>query len=107
MSDRSAKSRLSARRKAEVVVRLMRGEEVDALSRELRVPAHQIARWREEFLAAGTEALKARTARGPDRGRLRAAQAKVGELAMQVEILQDLFQKRGLPLPSATRRRSS
>lgn len=106
MSDRSAKSRLSARRKAEVVVRLMRGEEVDALSRELRVPAHQIARWREEFLAAGTDALKAR-ARGPDRGRLRAAQANVGELAMQVEILQDLFQKRGLPLPSATRRRSS
>jgi len=106
VSDRWAKSRLSARRKAEVVVRLMRGEEVDALSRELQVPAHHIARWREEFLAAGTDALKAR-ARGPDRGRLRAAQAKVGELAMQVEILQDLFQKRGLPLPPATRRRSS
>ncbi len=106
MSDRSTKSRLSARRKAEVVIRVMRGEEVDALSRELQVPAHQIARWREEFLSAGTDALKAR-ARGPDRGRLRAAQAKVGELAMQVEILQELFQKRGLPLPPATRRRSS
>ena len=106
MSDRSAKSRLSARRKAEVVVRVMRGEDVDLLSRELQVPAHQIARWREEFLSAGTAALKAR-ARSPDQGRLRAAQAKVGELAMQVEILQELFQKRGLPLPPATRRRSS
>ena len=106
MSDRSAKSRLSARRKAEVVVRALRGEDVDLLSRELRVPAHQIARWREEFLSAGTDALKAR-ARGPDRGRLRATQATVGELTMQVEILRELFQKRGLPLPSATRRRSS
>src|SRR6266508_4039907 len=77
----------------------MRGEEVDALSRELQVPAHQIARWREEFLSAGTDALKAR-ARGPDRGRLRAAQAKVGELAMQVEILQELFQKRAAPASS-------
>lgn len=108
MSERRAKSRLSARRKAEVVVRALRGEDVDAISRELRVPAHQIARWREEFLAAGTAALKARAeARAPDRRHLRAAQAKVGELTMQVEILRELFQKRGLPLPAATQRRSS
>ncbi len=107
MSERRAKSRLSARRKTDIVLRVLRGEDVDALSRELRIEAHRIARWREEFLAAGRAALKARQeARAPDRAALKSAQAKVGELTMQVEILQELFQKRGLPLPSRTPRRS-
>jgi len=102
VSERRAKSRLSARRKTEIVLRVLRGEDVDALSRELRIEAHRIARWREEFLAAGAAALKARAeARAPDRTALKDARAKVGELTMQVEILQELFQKRGLPLPAS------
>ncbi len=108
MAERRAKSRLSARRKTEIVLRVLRGEDVDALSRELRIEAHRIARWREEFLAAGAAALKARAeARAPDRTALKDARAKVGELTMQVEILQELFQKRGLPLPATRSRRSS
>lgn len=69
MSGSVTQSRSSARRKAEVVVRALRGEGVDALSRELRVPAHQIAPWRDESRAAGTDALEARFARGLERGR--------------------------------------
>ncbi len=108
MSERRARSRLSARRKTEIVLRVLRGEDVDALSRELRIEAHRIARWREEFLAAGSAALKARAeARAPDRAALRDAQAKVGQLTMQVKILQELFQKRGLPLPATRPRRSA
>ncbi len=108
MSERRAKSRLSARRKTEIVLRALRGEDVDALSRELRIEAHRIARWREEFLEAGAAALKARAqARAPDRAALKDAQAKVGQLTMQVEILQELFEKRGLPLPATRQRRSS
>lgn len=94
MVQRQAKSWLSARRKTEVVLRALRGEDLDTLSRELRIEAHRIATWREEFLAARTAALKD-------------AQAKVGQLTMQVEILQELFQKRGLPLPPARSRRSA
>ncbi len=60
MSERRARSRLSARRKTDIVLRVLRGEDVDARSRELRIEAHRIARWREEFLAAGVAALKAR-----------------------------------------------
>lgn len=108
MVQRQAKSRLSARRKTEIVLRALRGEDVDALSREVRIEAHRIARWRDEFLAAGSAALKARAeARAPDRAALKDAQAKVGQLTMQVEILQELFQKRGLPLPATRPRRSA
>jgi len=72
------------------------GEDLDALSCDLRIEAHRIAGWREEFLAAGAAALKARAeARAPDRAALKDARAKVGELTMQVEILQELFQKGG------------
>ena len=79
MSERRAKSRLSMRRKTEIVLRALRGEDVDALSREHRIEAHRIARWREEFLTAGSAALKARAeARAPDRAALKDAQAKSG-----------------------------
>jgi hypothetical protein len=45
--------RWSARRKEEVVLRLLRGEGLDALARETGQPAGRISAWREEFLAAG------------------------------------------------------
>ena len=50
--------RWSARRKEEVVLRLLRGEGLDALARETGQPAGRISAWREEFLAAGREGLK-------------------------------------------------
>lgn len=42
----SAASGLSARRKTQIVARVMRGEEVGALSHEIHVPVHEIAGWK-------------------------------------------------------------
>jgi hypothetical protein len=81
--------RWSARRKAEVVLRLLRGEGLDALARETGQAAGTIAGWREEFLAAGHEGLKARAAPVEDR-RLADAQRKIGELSMDLDILRAL-----------------
>lgn len=39
-------------------MRLLRGEDLDTVARELRVGAHRLAAWREEFIAGGAEALK-------------------------------------------------
>jgi hypothetical protein len=44
-------------------MRLLRGESLDLLARESGQPAGRIASWREEFLAAGREGLKARPVR--------------------------------------------
>ena len=49
---RPERGRFSSRRKAEAVLRLLHGEELDALSRELGVTAATLAQWRE-YMGAG------------------------------------------------------
>jgi transposase-like protein len=72
----------------DVVLRLLRGESLEVLSRELGVEAHRIAAWRDEFLEGGKENLRAKqSAREPDDRRLRQAERKIGELTMENEIL--------------------
>ena len=45
--------RFSARKKGETVVRLLRGEDLELVSRELGVTAARLWRWREAFVAGG------------------------------------------------------
>jgi len=50
--------RWSANRKKEAVLRLMRGEPVDALSRELSIEIYRLEEWREKALQGIDTALK-------------------------------------------------
>jgi hypothetical protein len=97
--------RWSARRKSEVVFRLLRGESLDALSRELAVPVSRIAEWRDDFIAAGEAALKSRLpdAPAPSEGERR-AMAKVGELTMENELLRGKIAHLEAGLPPVLRR---
>jgi hypothetical protein len=52
--------RWSVQRKKEVVLRLLRGEPVDAISREVSVPIYKLERWRDRALA-GIEASRSGT----------------------------------------------
>jgi transposase-like protein len=52
--------RFSARRKVEIVLRVLKGESLDELSRELGVPACRLSEWRDEFLRAGETSMKTR-----------------------------------------------
>jgi transposase-like protein len=45
--------RWSVQRKQEIVLRLLRGEPLDQVSRETQVPAHDLERWQRRFLEAG------------------------------------------------------
>src|SRR5262249_41502352 len=76
----------SSPRNPAIVLRLLRGESLELLSRELGVPAATLAGWRDDFLAGGQAALKSRPAddRDEEIARLR---AKVGELTMDNELL--------------------
>ena len=56
--------RWSARRKADVVLRLLRGEDIGEVSREIRVTPPELERWRREFLEGGQQGLKARNRPG-------------------------------------------
>jgi len=58
--------RWSARRKMEAVLRPLQCEDLDSLSRELKVTAATLSQWREVFLANGLAGLKSRAVDGRD-----------------------------------------
>lgn len=78
--------RWSSGRKKQVVLRLLRGESVDALSRELAVPIYRLEEWRDRALAGMDGGLKERE-NDPVEKQLDDANRRIGELVMEVEIL--------------------
>lgn len=86
--------RWSAKAKSEVVLRLFRGESVEAVSREIQVPAHALETWRKDFLEGGMAGLKKRGG-DPEERALKQTQAKIGELTMKLELAEMLLEKRG------------
>ena len=82
----SKERRFSAQKKAHAAQRLLRGEAIDALSRELGVTAATLSEWRDKFLAAGEAALKSREPTAQDDEVLR-LKAMIGDLAMRNELL--------------------
>ena len=73
----------SARR----VLRRLRGEDLESVSRALGITAARAAQWRDQFLAAGQAGLKSRAPDALGRGDHRRLQAKIGELLMETELL--------------------
>jgi len=101
--DFRSQPRWSANRKIDVVLRLLRGEALEEVSREVGVEAHRLQAWRDDFLEAGRQGLKAtRPGREGDR-RLSEAERKLGELTMENEILRRAAEKRGLQIPPPRR----
>ncbi len=86
--------RWSAQQKSEVVLRLLRGEDLGAVSRETQVPAHELEEWRRVFLETGSRGLKRRSG-DPLEKELTRTRAKLGETMMKLELIEDLLEKRG------------
>jgi len=86
--------RWSAQRKMELVVRLIRGDALDAVSREGQVPAHELEAWHRVFLESGKRGL--RTKGESEERDLTRTRAKLGELMMRLELAENLIEKRGL-----------
>lgn len=78
--------RFSAAKKAEAAMRLLRGESLDVLSRELAVTAATLSEWRDAFLAGGEAALKSRQVT-PQDDEILHLKAMIGDLAMRNELL--------------------
>ena len=73
--------RMSRQRKTAAVLRLLRGEDLEMVSRSLGVTAATLSEWREAFLAAGEAALTTRRDSGEeqqsDRLKVRLGQALI------------------------------
>ena len=95
--------RMSARRKQAAVLRLLRGGDLELVSREPGVTAAELSGWRDRFQAGGEASLKSRPAdaREAEIGRL---QAKVGELTMAAELLEAKVERLEGHRPLARRR---
>ena len=86
--ERLDRGRFSSQRKMEAVIRLLRGEDLDALSRELGVAGATLGEWREKFVGAGQSGLKSRPEDERD-DEIRRLRAKIGEITMENELLRD------------------
>jgi transposase len=94
--------RWSVARKRAVVLRLLQGESMELLSRELGVPVYKLERWCAKAEAGLEGALKEREVDTAD-GELAAAMRRIGELSMENELLRAKMER--IPGPLARRRR--
>ena len=80
------RGRMSRAREREAVLRLLRGEDLETVSRALGVTAATLSGWRDALLAAGEAALATRpgSGEGLESGRSR---AKLGEALIERELL--------------------
>ena len=99
--------RWSATRKREVVLRLLRGESLDLISREIGIEVYRLEHWRNKALAAMDAGLKERADDDPVQAGLDAAHKRVGELSMENELLRAKIGRleAGTPFPRARSRR--
>jgi transposase len=79
--------RLSRRRKRDAVVRLLRGEDLEIVSRALGVTAATLSGWEQAFLAAGEASLATRPTAGEEIESER-LKAKLGEMLLERELLE-------------------
>jgi len=95
--------RWSLRRKRDVVLRLLRGEPLDALSRETGVEIYRLEQWRDRALLGMEEGLREGEG-NPLQGELDSALRRLGEVTMENELLWRRVREKTGPL---ARRRSS
>ena len=95
--------RWSARRKTAAILRLLRGEDIETLSRELGVTAATLSGWRGQFLAGGEANLKARETDVVDQETQR-LKSLVADLSMSNELLREKIHRMEAGRPLAWRR---
>ena len=100
---RPDRGRFSAKRKMAAVLRLLRGEDLDRVSRDLRVTAATLSSWRDEFLEGGQANLKTRQPTAQDEEVMR-LKAMIGDLTMRNELLRERSRALEANRPLARRR---
>jgi transposase len=96
--------RMSRQRKAAAVLRLLRGEDLEMVSRSLGVTAATLSSWREAFLAAGEAALSTKPATGEELESER-LKAKLGAALIARDLLHEKIALLEANRPLARKRR--
>jgi transposase len=96
--------RMSRRRKRDAVLRLLRGEDLETVSRALGVTAATLTAWRDAFLAAGEASLASRPTDGEELESER-LKARLGAMLLERELLEAKIAALEEGRPLARRRR--
>jgi len=100
---RDGRGRWSAKRKMAAVLRLLRGEDIETLSRELGVTAATLSGWREQSLIGMEANLKAREA-DVENEETQRLKSLVADLSMSNELLREKIHHMEAGRPLAWRR---
>src|SRR6188474_1742940 len=95
--------RMSRQRKVAAVLRLLRGEDLETVSRGLGVTAATLSRWRDVFLAAGEGALTTKSVTGEELESDR-LKAKLGAALIERDLLHEKIAALEANRPLARRR---
>jgi transposase-like protein len=83
--------RFSAARKIEVAVDLIKGASLEEMSRKVGRPAHELSDWKKTFMQYGSLGFKSSSTSSEDlsRAKERELKAKIGDLVMKTELLEE------------------
>jgi hypothetical protein len=95
---------MSRQRTTAAVLRLLRGEDLETVSRELGVTAATLTGWHDAFLAAGESALPSRAATGEELESDR-LKARLGAALIERDLLHEKIALLEVDRPFARRRR--
>jgi len=98
--------RMSRQRKTTAVLRLLRGEDLETVSRSLGVTAATLSGWRDAFFAAGEAALTTKPAAGEDLQSER-LKARLGAALIERDLLNEKIAILEANRPLARRRLKS
>ena len=96
--------RMSRQRKSAAVLRLLRGEDLETVSRELGVTAATLTGWHDAFLAGGEAALTSRATTGEELESER-LKARLGAALIERDLLNEKIAILETNRPFARRRR--
>jgi hypothetical protein len=96
--------RWTVSRKREVVLRMLCGESLDKLSRELGVEIYRLEKWRDRALSSMEVGLKKRKG-DPVQAELDAAMKRLGQLTMENELLVERCRRSNIPFPKGRSRK--
>jgi len=95
--------RWSRQRKMDVVMRLLRGESLDDVSREVKVEISRLEGWKNKAMRGIETGLKERE-NDPLQAELDAAKHRIGDLLMEVELLREKARKSGAFWPGRSKK---
>jgi len=80
------RTRKSVKVKEQAVLRLLKGEDLELVSRQTGFALHELSRWRDKFIMGGRENLKSH-AQDPLNAELEQRDKLISKLALENEIL--------------------